>query len=150
MCGACATLLRGSRQTLNFRTDPPDAQVSIDGRVYTSPVRLSLRRKVEHHVVVQKAGYRTVVFNIRPEWDGISLIGNIIMPGGSIGIVADKVSGADMFFYKLAPIDLSPTTHPAPPAVLYDYHGHLLTAEQIAKAEWLNRQDRSQFFRGEP
>jgi PEGA domain len=146
----CETVLRGSRQTLNFQTDPPDAQVSVDGHIYKSPVGISLQRKVEHHVVVEKAGYHTVTFTIHPQWDGISVVGDVIVPGGSVGFAVDKASGADMFFYKLPKISLSPTTQPMPALRLYDYQGRLLTAEQLAKAAAFDSRDRAQFFRGQP
>ena len=151
ICGGCATLLRGSRQTLSFETIPSEAQIAIDGASYKSPVDVNLRRKVVHEVVISKEGYRTLKFAIDPQWDGISLVGNIILPGGSVGLVVDKVSGADQNFFKLAKIDLVPSTRPdEPPLVLNDYKGHLLTNEQLRQAAVADRLDRAQFFRGEP
>jgi hypothetical protein len=154
LSGGCATLLRGSHQTMKFETKPSGAQVIVDGKWYTSPVSLSLQRKVSHDVRIVMGGYRTVEFVIDPQWDGISLVGNIIMPGGSVGLVADRVSGADLSFYKLAEIRLLPAPQPPrpqpPPLVLNDFKGHLLTDAQVQEAIAADRQDRSQFFRGEP
>jgi hypothetical protein len=150
-CGGCATLLRGSRQTLTFTTVPSEAEIWIDGKSYTSPVEVTLRRKSIHQVVVSKDGYRTMKFAIDPEWDGVSLVGNIILPGGSVGLVIDNASGADQNFFKLAKIDLIPTTQPDEmPLVLNDYKGHLLTNAQVEAAAAADRLDRAQFFRGEP
>jgi len=150
-CGGCATLLRGSQQTLAFRTVPPDAQIFVDGRTYTAPVDVTLRRKKMHEVIVWREGYRTVEFALDPQWDGVSLVGNIILPGGSVGLIVDQVSGADQNFFKLAKIDLVPTTQPdLPPLVLNDFKGHLMTDEQLRQAVAADRLDRAQFFRGEP
>jgi len=149
--GGCATLLRGSRQTLAFDTVPPEAQVWIDGKMYVSPVKVTLRRKKVHEVIIAKPGYRTLKFALDPQWDGVSLVGNIILPGGSVGLVIDQMSGADENFFKLAKIDLVPTTQPdQPPLVLNDFKGHLMTDDQLRQAVDADRLDRAQFFRGEP
>ena len=150
-CGGCATLLRGSRQTLSFATYPPEAVVELDGVRHTAPFEINVRRKTVHHVVVSKDGYRTVQFDIDPQWDGVSLVGNIILPGGSVGLVIDSESGADQTFYKLAKIRLIPSTRPdEPPLVLNDFKGHLMTDEQVRAAKDADQTDRTQFFRGEP
>lgn len=147
----CATLLRGGRQTMTFRTVPSGAIVKVDGRSYVSPVRVSLQRKYTHDVVVKKWGYRTLKFTIDPQWDGISLVGNIILPGGSAGLVVDRVVGSDRMFYGLATIRLMPSTRPdEPPIVLNDFKGHLMTDAQVASDIQAERRDRAQFFRGEP
>jgi hypothetical protein len=151
LLGGCATLIRGPRQTLEFRTIPTGAQVKVDGRSYVTPVRVSLARKDTHDVVIKKWGYRTLNFTVDPQWDGISLVGNIIMPGGSAGIVVDRVVGSDRMFYALTTIRLIPSTQPdEPPIVLNDFKGHLLTDSEVASDIQAERRDRAQFFRGEP
>jgi hypothetical protein len=149
--GGCATILRGTHQTIEIRTVPTGADVSVDGKGYISPVKISLVRKQVHDVVIEKEGYRPLKFEIDPIWDGVSLVGNMIMPGGSAGLVYDAADGADKTFYKLATIELAPTTRPdEAPLVLHDFKGHLLTTKQVAEAERADRLDRSQFFRGQP
>jgi PEGA domain len=149
--GGCATLLRGPRQTLTFHTDPTEAQVIVDGKAYTSPVSVSLARKYKHDVEIKKWGYRTLKFSIDPQWDGVSLVGNIILPGGSAGLVIDHVVGSDEMFYALARIKLMPATQPdEPPVVLDDFKGHLMTETEVAADVQAERRDRAQFFRGEP
>jgi hypothetical protein len=151
ICGGCATLLRGSRQTMSFETEPTGALVIVDGKSHYSPVKVVLARKEVHEVLIRMTGYRTVKFAIDPQWDGVSLVGNIILPGGSVGLVIDAADGADRNFYKLAKIDLIPTTQPdEAPLVLNDFKGHLLTNSQVQEASEADRLDRAQFFRGEP
>lgn len=151
LCGGCATLLRGSHQILSFATTPVESRVVLDGNEYISPVSVNVRRKEIHYVEVSKAGYQTVEFTVDPQWDGVSLVGNIILPGGSFGLVVDQVSGADKSFFELAQIRLAPSTRPdEPPLVLNDFKGHLMTDDQVERAVASDREDHAQFFRGEP
>src|ERR1700722_10932883 len=151
LCAGCDTVLRGAHETVTFETVPTPATVIVDGKPYTSPTDLSLTRRVSHKVLIERPGYRSVQFSIDPQWDGTSLIGAIIITGGSVGLVADRVSGADMMFYKLALIQLVPTTQPeAAPITLNDFKGHLLTNREVAQAIEADKDDRSQFFRGQP
>lgn len=151
-CGGCATILRGSHETMTFRTVPAGATVTVDGQCCkVSAVDVVLRRKAPHEALISMKGYRTIRFLIEPEWDGVSLVGNIILPGGSLGLVADRMSGADMNFCPLAPIKLIPTTNPSDPEVaLNDFKGHLLSDTEVLLAVDADRHDRAQFFRGEP
>lgn len=151
ICGGCATILRGTKQTLSFETVPSKAHLSVDGKNYTTPAEVTLARKEAHNVIISKDGYRTLKFVIHPLWDGVSLVGNIILPGGSVGLVIDNANGADQTFFKLAKIDLVASTRPdEPPLVLNDYKGNLVTDGQMRQAVAADRLDRSQFFRGEP
>lgn len=148
---ACTTITRGTEEKMRFHTIPEGASVKIDGRDYVSPVDVHLRRRRPHDVTVAKEGYRTIEFVLQPEWDGVSLVGNMFIPGGSLGLVADRLNGSDMSFYKLATIKLVPATQPSQkPMVLKDYKGRLLTRREYAAAVMADREDRAQFFRGEP
>src|ERR1700677_2207326 len=144
LVGGCATLLRGDRQTMSIRTFPSGAIVKVDARSYVSPARVSLQRKFTHEVVVKKWGYRTLKFTIDPQWDGISLVGNIILPGGSAGLVIDRAVGSDRMFYSLAMITLMPSTRPdEPPIVLNDFKVHLMTDAKVASDIQAARRDRA-------
>jgi hypothetical protein len=146
----CATILRGTRANVAFKTDPPGATVTVDGADFKTPFSLDLKRKVKHGVIVKADGYRTLQFNVEPQWDGVSLVGNIILPGGSIGLVIDHVDGSDYTFYKLATIKMVPTTQPEPALVYNCFQGRLMTDSQVNEAMKDERRDRSQFLRGEP
>jgi hypothetical protein len=147
----CATIVRGTHQTVAIRSNPSGATVFVDGKTYTTPAQLDLARRQSHGVVLTKEGYRTIQFQLEPQWDGTSLVGNLILPGGSVGFVADSANGADKAFFQLAEINMVPATQPTDPVlILKDYKGHLLTDEQLAQAIQFDRNDKSQFFRGEP
>ncbi|MDP9172901.1 MAG: PEGA domain-containing protein [Planctomycetota bacterium] len=151
LCGGCATLVRGTHQDMKFDSVPRGAIVEVAGKTYTTPSEIDLCRRDTYPVTISKPGYRTVKFDVTPQWDGISLVGNMILPGGSIGLVYDSSNGAARSFYKLARVVLVPATQPSePPLVLNDFKGHLLTDDEFASAVQSDRRDRSQFFRGEP
>jgi hypothetical protein len=151
LCGGCATIMRGTHEQFDLVTSPPDATVAIGGKTYQTPAHVDLTRKQTYPVMISKEGYRTLHFNLTPEWDGVSLVGNLIIPGGSAGLVCDRLDGADMAFYKLAKIKLQPATRPdEPPMLLTPFQGMLLDNVQYAQAVDFDRKDRSRFFRGEP
>jgi hypothetical protein len=151
LCGGCATILRGTHEEMEFVTVPPDATVAIGGHTYQTPARVDLRRKDLYPVVISKPGYCTMHFNLNPEWDGVSLVLNLIVPGGSAGLVADRIDGADLTFYPLAKIKLRPATRPDEPLLLLTpFQGMLLDNVEYAQAVDFDRKDHSRFFRGEP
>jgi len=48
----CATVLRGDKQKVKFETDPPVANLSVDGKDYKTPIEVTLKRKDTHNVIV--------------------------------------------------------------------------------------------------
>src|SRR5690349_9376158 len=89
----CATLVRGDKQKMKFDTDPTGATVNVDGKDYTAPTTVVLKRKEPHNVTISHPGYQTINFALNSQWDGASL-GNIALPGGSAGFGLDTVNGA--------------------------------------------------------
>lgn len=139
LAGGCATLTRGESQKMMFESDPPGATVSIDGRDYTTPVEVELLRKAEHRITVSKPGHRSVVFDMKSQWDGASLP-NFLFPGGSLAMATDTTKGADRAFYSVPKITLEPVDSSGlPPIELIHYKGRLLTQEQyeqVRREEW--------------
>jgi hypothetical protein len=149
--GGCATLLRGTHEKMDFATNPSGATLAIGGKTYQTPAVVDLKRKAVYPVIITMPGYRTIQFNLVSEWDGVSLVTNLIVPGGSAGMIYDRLNGSDMSFYKLTRINLEPATRPDdPPVVLRPFEGLLLDNVQYAQAVEFDRKDRSRFFRGEP
>jgi hypothetical protein len=154
LCGAlggCATILRGTHEKMDFNTTPSGATVAVGGGTYQTPVVVDLKRRQLYPVVITKPGYRTIHFDLKPEWDGVSLVTNLIVPGGSAGMIYDRLNGADMSFHKLTKIDMEPSTRPdEPPVLLTPFEGLLLNNVQYARAVDFERRDHTRFFRGEP
>lgn len=130
----CATLLRGDRQKMTFQTDPTGANVDINGKNYVAPAEVTLKRKDEYKIIVTAPGYQGIIFDLRANWDGATL-GNIIMPGGSVGFGVDLLNGADRSFGTLATIKLKPLTgEPGDHVQMYHYQGRVVTKDEYDHA----------------
>jgi hypothetical protein len=144
--GGCAKLLRGETQTMKFDSEPQGALVKVGANEVTTPGEVKLQRKDKYEVTVSKAGYRTIVFEMVAQWDGASL-GNMVMPGGSIGLATDTATGSDRNFYKIAKIKLQAATDPnTPPLKLIQYRGKLYTDEDYKKVQEEERRYREWYF----
>jgi hypothetical protein len=154
LCGAlggCATILRGTHEKMDFSTNPSGASVAIGGNTYQTPAVVDLKRKAVYPVIITMPGYRTIHFDLVSEWDGVSLVANLIVPGGSAGMIYDRLNGSDHSFHKLARINLEPSTRPdEPPVLLRPFEGLLMDNVQYAQAVEFERKDHARFFRGEP
>lgn len=143
----CATL-RGSTQKLKFDTDPSAATLTVNGQKYTTPAVVELKRKEAHRVLVEKAGYRPVAFNLESTWDGAAMT-DLAVPGGSALVGLSAVSGSDRQFYPVEKIKLEKATGPNPPVLeLFGFRGKLLTKPEYDAAVAADRQDKTAFFGG--
>lgn len=101
----CATILRGTGHGIGIASQPPGAQVMVDNQVVgVTPVSAKLRRKDNHHVVIQLEGYQPYEAVLTRQTSGW-IFGNIFFgPGVLIGIAVDAISGA---MYSLKPDQVS-------------------------------------------
>ncbi len=104
----CATVLKGTTQEIPISSEPPGADIIVDGTfVGTTPADVELKRKRDHLVVIEKKGHSSksvaVVKNV-----GGAVWGNIIA-GGLIGWGIDAASGAQN---NLSPKTISVTLEP--------------------------------------
>jgi hypothetical protein len=100
----CATLVNGTRQTVEFQSHPGNATVLVNGRyVGGTPVATRLERDRTHHVRIGLPGYLTYDMLLERKTSGW-VWGNLLLgSAGLIGIVVDALSGA---MYYLAPRQL--------------------------------------------
>ncbi|WP_266205508.1 PEGA domain-containing protein [Pontibacter kalidii] len=108
-CMSCATIVNGSRQTVDFSSQPTGAKVSINGAAYgTTPTQVRLKRNANfpgtpsgrgfYDVKIELDGYYPYEVKVKREFNGWFL-GNILI-GGLIGIIVDAATGS---MYKLSP-----------------------------------------------
>ena len=74
---ACATLSCAKFQSLDVVSDPPGAEIYVDGElVGTTPMKLRVDRLEHHKVFLKKAGYRPelVILELHPEPDGVDYL----------------------------------------------------------------------------
>ena len=104
LCAAgCATVVHGTTQKIRVSSDPLAADVWVDGRmVGQTPTSVSMRRKEDHVVTIQKAGYEPKFVAIVKDAGG-AVWGNVLA-GGLIGWGVDASSGAQ---YSLLPTTVS-------------------------------------------
>lgn len=118
LTSGCATVIKGTTQSVPISSDPPGAEILVDGQyVGTTPSDVELKRKRDHLVVVQKKDFAPrsvpVVKNV-----GGAVWGNIIA-GGLIGWGVDAASGAQnnlspkTIFVKLEPAEDSGDRQPS-------------------------------------
>ena len=90
--GGCATVIKGSHQTVPMASDPPGADVLVDGAlVGQTPLKVEMKRKKDHLVTIQKTGYKPESVAVVKDVGG-AVWGNIIA-GGLIGWGVDASTG---------------------------------------------------------
>ena len=97
----CATILRGTGQGIGISSQPPGAEVVIDNKMYgKTPVSAKLRRKDNHHIVVEMEGYEPYEVILTRQTSGW-VFGNILFCiGAPIGLAVDAIAGG---MYSLSP-----------------------------------------------
>jgi hypothetical protein len=111
----CATITGGTGpQKVKVASNPPGATVIVDGQPCAmTPAVLRLDRKVEHQILLEKAGYMPAEADLKP---GINpwIFGNVV-GGGLIGVVVDLATDSER---RLSPskvdVNLSPAGGPTP------------------------------------
>lgn len=101
--GACATVTKGTDDTVNLITDPPGATATITdvtGKLApvtcTTPCRIELNRKRTYGVAFEMDGFEVAEGMLEPKLSGdgaAGMAGNILI-GGIIGAGVDAATGA--------------------------------------------------------
>jgi hypothetical protein len=104
MCAnGCASILKGTTQDIPMTSIPSGADVLVDGSLIgQTPLKAQLKRKNDHLVTIQKAGYQTKSVAVVKDVGG-AVWGNVIA-GGLIGWGVDASTGAQ---YNLTPKTIS-------------------------------------------
>ncbi len=129
----CATIVRGNKQTVKIMTEPPGANLVVDGKSFVTP-----------------AGFETIEFKLKANWDGggvVAVVLDAAIPGGSAMFLIDFIAGADRKFDQVATIRLPPATSAASqPAVrMYQYKGKVLS-----KPDYDAAVERDRIFKTKP
>lgn len=104
----CATIVKGTTQEIPVASEPTGARVSVDGTsAGTTPTTVTLSRKSNHMVTIEKDGYQSESVAITKSM-GAAVAGNIIA-GGLVGWGVDAVSGAQ---YNLNPTTVNVRLQP--------------------------------------
>jgi hypothetical protein len=97
LASGCATITRGTKDTLVVESEPAGATVKLsNGMSGKTPTSFTLPRKESLVVTIEKEGYETLTVNVNPQVVGAGaagMAGNIVF-GGLVGVVVDPLSGA--------------------------------------------------------
>lgn len=126
MLGGCATVINGTHEPMEFRSEPPGALIKlVNGLKCTTPCKYSMKRGDDSRVTFTKDGFEPVTVYIQSR-TGAGTFGNILA-GGIIGGVVDGSNGASNHLYprpvyiKLVPVGSSD------PALLLDKKGQVIS-----------------------
>ncbi|MBI4243621.1 MAG: PEGA domain-containing protein [Planctomycetes bacterium] len=106
----CGTLFYGSREVIEFNSNPPDAKIFIDGAEYgITPVRLSLKKGKDRVVTFKKEGYSDKSTYLDSQLKTMPVVLDFF--AGIFGIFVDYASGG-LYEYerKSVSITLEQTT----------------------------------------
>lgn len=117
VAAACASIIKGSEQSVTFRSDPGEARLVVtdlregkDIHVGSTPFTTSLKRgagyfkKARYKVTVEKPGYRREEIMLEGSANGWYIAGNLVF-GGLIGwFIVDPATGA---MWTLDPEDVN-------------------------------------------
>lgn len=102
---ACATIMHGSNQKIQFNSTPSQAQVMIDGNnVGVTPMVTTLKRGDSHTVRITAPGFQPYEMKLEKKVSGW-IAGNLVF-GGIPGVIVDAVTGS---MYKLSPSEVNAT-----------------------------------------
>ena len=96
---SCATIFAPDKQPLVINSDPPEAELYINGVNYgTTPVELRLEPEVAYVIEFRKTGYETEWITVRPKpgaiWVTLDLAAAILLPViGVAPISVDALTG---------------------------------------------------------
>ncbi|KQR69791.1 PEGA domain-containing protein [Pedobacter sp. Leaf176] len=94
MLSSCATVFTGTKQTVNIKTDPPAADIEVDGiKVGVTPMDVTLKKGFTGQTVSLKLnGYETKTFQPATTFNPVTVL-NVI---GILGFPIDAATGAMM------------------------------------------------------
>ena len=105
----CGAISHGTSQNISCATIPAGASVrSADGTTCSTPCTVSLKRKKDDVLTIEREGYETVTLPVRSALSKASA-GSILLPGGLICWGVDVISGGG---YHLVPEQVHVTLKP--------------------------------------
>jgi hypothetical protein len=98
--GGCATIVRGSDETVQMNSEPPGAQVRTDLGLScpATPCEIKVPRKSEFTATFVKEGFKDQRQFVATKFGGggaAGLAGNVLV-GGIVGVGVDAATGATM------------------------------------------------------
>jgi len=90
---SCATLFKGTRQDVNFNSDPQKARVIVNGEdMGQTPCSLKLESKKSYKIEFKAEGYKTQMINIANHIGAGWIVLDVLM--GLVPVIVDAATGA--------------------------------------------------------
>jgi PEGA domain len=95
----CATVINGTSQDYQIRSDPDGARASVSGTgvTCTTPCEISLKRGEDQRIDIAHEGYQSEYVLVQSRTGG-AMAGNLLL-GGLVGGVVDGATGASNHLY---------------------------------------------------
>jgi hypothetical protein len=95
----CATIIKGSKQSVRISSYPSQAAITINGKPYgETPTVARLKRIDSQFIRIEMEGYKPYETMLTRKFNGW-ILGNILI-GGLLGIIIDAATGS---MYNLSP-----------------------------------------------
>jgi hypothetical protein len=105
----CATIMHGTTQDIDIKTDPAGADLLVDGREhFTSPATITMKRKDDHTLEISLQGYKSEKIDLKGTISA-AVLGDFLA-GGAIGYGIDAATGAQR---RLVPESVDVRLRPA-------------------------------------
>ncbi len=102
LCGACATITRGTTSQVQIQSNPSGAEARTSmGHLCTTPCTLQFARRDEFVVTISKPGYHTEEIPVTTRVAGAGAAGAAgnVLVGGLVGLTVDVATGAPLEHY---------------------------------------------------
>src|SRR5579862_1882790 len=107
----CALVVQGTKQTVNFSSDPPGATFTVAGQTATTPASLELP-KDDYQIAFRHPGYEDVSVDLHRKMSAW-FIGSIVM-----GVVASTIDFATGAWQEFESTDIKVTLQALPDTVV--------------------------------
>lgn len=100
----CASVLKGTSQTLTFTSEPEGAQVFIDGKEFgETPLSVKLPKNKFSNVLFKKEGYQSRQAVIEKRFDGLMIMSIIFWDLGTTDLLTGAIFeySPDSYFVEL-------------------------------------------------
>lgn len=96
LMSSCASIITGTSQIVPVESDPPGAQIAMDGMgVGVTPAQITVKRGSDHVLAISREGFETTTVMLGKKFNGW-YIGNLVI-GGLVGLIIDLADGAYMW-----------------------------------------------------
>jgi len=108
LTSGCASIIKGTSQTVTFNSDPDDVTVIIDGKKFgVTPLSVKLKKSKYSNVIFMKKGYKSRPLALQSRFDGVALI-NIAWDLGTTDLITGAIYEYNPSSYYVELRKLSP------------------------------------------